>query len=205
MLYTTNMKQQVVAIHGADAFATYEEFFQSLGDKLMHLDRLRFSDWKQTLHTALGDDFDVLLPRMPNPQNAKYAEWKVWFSKLAPELDDGVLLVGHSMGGVFLAKYLSEEIFPKQVRGTFLVAAPYNEDGGRRLVEFAVEHDLGRFREQAGRIFLYHSENDPVVAFSELKKFTDELPDATVRTFTDREHFNQSEFPELVADIRSLA
>ncbi len=40
---------------------------------------------------------------------------------------------------------------------------------------------------------------------SELAKYQAALPAATARTFSDRGHFNQPAFPELVADIKNLS
>lgn len=198
------MKQQVVVIHGGDSFATYEEAWNALIDAVLNIDRLRFFDWKSTLREMLGEAYDVIQPRMPNPQNAKYKEWKLWFEKLVPQLDEKVILVGHSLGGSFLAKYLSENVLPKQIVATLLVAPPFDTDSGRRLIEFDIINDLATLKEQGGAIFLYHSEDDPIVDFSELTKFLTHLPNAHSRTFTDRQHFNQMEFPELLEDIRSL-
>jgi pimeloyl-ACP methyl ester carboxylesterase len=53
------------------------------------------------------------------------------------------------------------------------------------------------------KIFLYHSKDDPVVPFSHLAKFKAHLPKAEVSVFEDRAHFSQSEFPELLANIRA--
>lgn len=197
--------RQIIAIHGADSYETYAEFWQALADKILHFDRLKFSDWKNNLEEDLGDGYEVVLPRMPNPQNAKYEEWKLWFEKLIPHLADEVILVGHSMGGVFLAKYLSENSFPKHVRATFLVAPPFDEDGGRRLPEFAIANDLTGFAKQGGVIFLYQSMDDPVVNPIEIEKYQKLLPDAHLRMFSDRQHFNQDHLPELVDDIRALS
>lgn len=198
------MKKQVVAIHGGDAYATYEEFLTGLLNKVVSLEWLTFHDWKNALAEELGDGYEVILPRMPNPQNAKYLEWKIWFEKLIPHLQDGVILIGHSLGGIFLAKYLSEETFPKKIRATFLVAAPYDMDGDRRIVEFVLPDSLEAFAKQGGKLFLYQSEDDPVVPFSELGKYQKSLPSARVKRFADRQHFNQDSFPEIVSDITAL-
>lgn len=196
--------RQVIVIHGGESFATYEEFWTYLNETVLHLDRLKLHDWKHGLQRELGESYEVIAPRMPNSLNAKYAEWKVWFEKLIPQLDDSLILVGHSMGGVFLAKYLSLERFPKRILGTILVAAPFDLDGDHALHEFAISNDLVGFTEQSERIFLYQSEDDPVVAFTELAKYQACLPGATVRIFKDREHFNQESLPEILTDIRSL-
>jgi uncharacterized protein len=203
---TAVMKKQVIVIHGGDAFATYEEYISFLKSFQIDFERYRSEavGWKRNLQKALGEGYEVVLPDMPNWTNAKYAEWKIWFEKLFPYLNPEVILVGHSMGGAFLAKYLSEEHFPKTISGTFLVAAPFDADEGRQLVEFAIKKPLDQFESQGGRIFLYHSKDDPVVDIAECEKYQKYLKSAVVRTFTDRGHFNQESFPELVKDIKNL-
>ena len=141
---------------------------------------------------------------MPNKINAKYNEWKLWFEKIAPLLDDEVALVGHSLGGSFLAKYLAENHFPKRIRGLFLVAAVHDSTPEDALLDFTPPSSLDKVNEQAGQIFLYHSSDDPVVPVKDVDAFRAALPQATVRLFQDRGHFTQSEFPELVADISLL-
>ena len=142
---------------------------------------------------------------MPNYANARYLEWKIWFEKLIPFLEDEVTLVGHSLGGIFLVKYLSENSFPKRVRAIFLVASPYDTEGtDDSLVDFTLLRAPGNLTEQSGKIFLYHSEDDPIVPFSNLRKYEKELPSAKVRILKDRGHFLQEEFPELVEDIKGL-
>lgn len=190
-------------------FPTYEEYLAYLKNfKIESLDFFRGKKgWKTTLQETLGDEYEVLLPRMPNGSNAKYLEWKIWFEKLIPFLEDGTILVGHSLGALFLAKYLAEEIFPKKITATFLVAAPYDTDGDRPLTEFVLPDSLRRFEEQGGKIFLYQSTDDPLVQFSELAKYQRALPHAQVRALEGRGHFLDKDhpiFPELVADIQSL-
>ena len=199
------MKKQIVIIHGGDSFETYEQYLLYLNNKVLDFERLKRKNWQGTLGEKLGEGFEVLCPKMPNPTNARYLEWQIWFEKLIPFLEDEVVLVGGSLGGIFLAKYLSENDFPKKLRATFLVAAPYNIEGAEySLVDFTLSAPLKRFQEQGGAISLYHSENDPVVPFSNLAKYRKELPNAAVRIFKDREHFQQAELPEIVEDMRAL-
>ncbi|MBU1290079.1 alpha/beta hydrolase, partial [Patescibacteria group bacterium] len=169
------------------------------------LDKYRKTNWNDSLRKELGNRFDVLLLKMPNPMNSKYAEWKILFRKIARLLDNNVVLIGHSLGGVFLAKYLSENKFPKKIRASILIAPPYKEsDIEESLGGFAILNDLKRFKKQGGKIFIYHSEDDPVVPYLNLEKYQKDLPDMTARIFKDRGHFNQSEFPELVSEIKRI-
>jgi uncharacterized protein len=198
------MKQQVFVIHGGDAFDTYEEYIESLKQWEVSLDSSRTTSWKGGLATTLGDAYEVIAPRMPNPSNARYAEWKIILDKYVPLLDGGVIFVGHSLGGIFLAKYLSEEVYSKSIKATLLVAAPYNALDENPYVDFNILTNLSGLEKQGGKVFLYHSKDDEVVPFSSFERYQRELPTATTRVFIDRQHFNQSEFPEIVADIGSL-
>jgi predicted alpha/beta hydrolase family esterase len=202
---------QVFVIHGGtSAFPTHKEFLGYLENKELEFERLEFRGWKEHLQDNLGVDYKVVQPRMPNRESARYDEWKIWFEKFVPFMQDGLALVGHSLGGLFLAKYLSEETLPKKVTATFLLAAPF-DSGGRdrqkRIIAagFSLPKSIEKFSEQAGKIFLYHNKDDAIVNFEELKKYQGALPKAEVRVFEDRNHFfSQKEFPELVADIKSL-
>ncbi|MDE1924871.1 MAG: alpha/beta hydrolase [Patescibacteria group bacterium] len=199
---------QIWAIHGGDAFASYEEYLEYLKTRQINLKRLNSWDWKSHLGGVLGARYEVFMPQMPNKQNAKYAEWKIWLERFIPYMDEEIILIGHSLGGCFVAKYLAGTDFPKRIRATFVVAAPYDEaehsEFAKHLYDFAPPKNLERLVKQGGKIFLYQSKDDPVVSFSELAKYQEALPNAIVRVFEDREHFNQKSFPELVEDIKSL-
>lgn len=151
----------------------------------------------------LGEGYEVILPSMPCKENAKYPEWKIWFEKMIPFLEDNVILVGHSLGGKFLARYLAEETFSRKILAVILIASPFDRSS-RKHTDFFLPDSLAMFERQGGNIILFHSKDDPVVNFSELAKYQELLPDATVRIFDDRQHFNQAGFPELVAEIKSL-
>jgi predicted alpha/beta hydrolase family esterase len=199
------MARHILVIHGGDAFDTYDEYLAYLKNKETSLERLGFLDWKRRLGETMGPGYRVVAPQMPNAQNARYAEWKIWFEKVLALLDDGVILVGHSLGGIFLAKYLAETDCPRAIRATFLVAAPYQPEGEPGLADFVLPADLRRLSEQGGTVFLYHSQDDPVVPFADLERYRSALPDdVRVRIFKDRGHFIQEAFLEIVEDIRSV-
>lgn len=200
-------KQQVVVIHGGTTFVNEDEFLSFLKTKEVTLEKLLKNDWKAVLQEKLGDDYQVILPKMPNAQNAKYIEWETWFERIISLLNDNMILVGHSLGAVFLAKYLSKNVYSgsKKIRAVFLLAAPYGDlPTGEYLEHFVITNDLKLFEKQAGKIFLYQSKDDPVVPYAQVEKYVAQLPHATLRVFEDRLHFNQEELPELVSDIQNL-
>ncbi|MEK7606942.1 MAG: alpha/beta fold hydrolase [Patescibacteria group bacterium] len=192
------MKKQVVIIHGGYSFNSRQEYIDSLKNTAITIDSFRPRvDWKNSLSDKLGAEYDVLLPRMPNKDDAHFAEWKTWFEKMFPFLWDEVILIGHSLGGIFLAKYLAENNFPEKISGLFLVAAPYTGVG-----DFILQKSSDRLIRQVSKIFLIASKDDQVVPFSEMESYKKELPNAEVVSFDDRGHFNQSEFPEIVTLIK---
>ncbi len=197
-------KRQVVVIHGGETFDTKEEYLSWLREKEIDLEKLRTKRWKSTLQSELGEYYEVIQPGMPNAFDAKYEEWKIWFEKYLPLLDETLILVGHSLGAIFLAKYLAENDVPKEIKGLLLVAAPYGNTDTYSLADFALPESLDRITAQCRRIHLYHSTDDPVVPFEDLAKYQAKLPAARASIFSDREHFNQEQFPELLEDIRLL-
>jgi uncharacterized protein len=200
------MKQQVVAIHGGTSFDTHDDYIAFLKTREVTLERLQhLDDWKGWLGRELGADFEVLTPKMPNATNARYAEWSIWLERCLPFLRDDVILLGHSLGGIFLAKYLAEHQFPKRIKATLLVAAPFDATSTvESLTDFALPASLQGLAAQSGKLYLFQSKDDPVVPFSEMAKYQQVLPAAEAVIFETKGHFNEQTFPELATLLRSL-
>lgn len=206
------MKRQVLIIHGGDTFSSYEDYLDFLNSYAIDesdIEKMKEKGWKDLLQEYLGNDFDVISPKMPCKWNAKYDEWKIWIEKFIPYLGEGVILIGHSLGGVFLVRYLSESSFPINISQLHLVAAPFgdnNDESGDtekyNLCDFNIKDDLSLLEKSADKIFLYHSEDDPTVPFRDLEKYSKKIPKAKKIVFEDRGHFNQAEFPELVKNLK---
>jgi len=197
--------QQILVIRGGEVFDTHEEYVQFLQDKKITLEDIRFNDWKKTLGEKLGENYDVLLPQMPNNYFAQFSEWKIIFEKIVHLLDDGVILIGTSLGGIFLAKYLSENNFPKTIKAIFLLAPPYSTRADSPLGDFILTNDLSQLAQKSDRIFIYQSKDDQVVPFSDCEKYMKLLSNAKLKVFTDRGHFRLKEFPEIIEDLKLIS
>ncbi len=196
------MKKQVVIIHGGNIFENYNKYLDYLLNYKLTYENLLTDYWKENLKKELLN-FEVVYPQMPSKSNARYTEWKIWFEKIIPFLREDVVLIGHSLGGIFLAKYLSENTFPVKISSTHLVAAPFEENGLNELLgDFVFTTTLKKFAQQAGSIYLYFSKDDATVPFSHLSKYKEQLPKAHEVVFEDRGHFKQEKFPELVKNIQ---
>lgn len=199
------MKQQVLVIGGGDTFSSKEEYLDYLQNISIRFEKITKLGWKDNLRSDLGDNFEVILPQMPNKTNARYKEWKIIFEKLFPFLSDEIILVGHSMGGVFISKYLAENDFPNKIKATYLVAAPYGDNQpDYELLTFSLSKDLKRFNNQSGQTTIYQSEDDESVPPADASKYKNILPDAELKLFTNRGHFGQEHFWELVDSIKKL-
>jgi uncharacterized protein len=202
-------KHQIILIHGGAAYRTYQEYLKELrtdevGESA--LGRTERQDWKDTLGQKLGHNYDVLFPEMPNWMNAKYSEWKIWFEKLSVFFKEPVVLVGHSLGGIFLTRYLGENISPKRVKAVFLVAAPYQPRIKKRPIgDFFTPRDLSKITKQCENVFVCHSQDDPIVPFkNNYRRHLEALPGAHGMAFKNKGHFNQKTFPELTRCIMRL-
>lgn len=201
------MPQQIFIVHGGETFKTYGEYLEFLNNYEVDIEKVKHGGWKDYLQDELGDDYEVIFPHMENYHNAKYAEWKVFFSKFYPYLKDGIILIGSSLGGTFLAKYLSENDFPFKIKAVFLIAAPYDEKDRNidyDLGDFILPESLERFSRQAPKIFLYYSKDDPIVPFSDLEKYANSLPNAEKIAFEDRGHFKLKKFPEFIKILKNI-
>lgn len=166
------MKKHVLFIHGAGGGA-YEE------DRLL----------AASLQDALGTDYEVRYPRMPEDDSSTYADWKAPIERELALLDDEVFLVGHSVGGSVLAKYLSEERIDKSVAGLFLLAAPYwNGEGIWTWDEVRLPEDVAARLASIRPIVLFHSRDDEVVPFAHVELYAASLPQATLRAVDGRGH-----------------
>jgi predicted alpha/beta hydrolase family esterase len=198
------MQKHVVLIHGGEVFDTYEEYLNFLKNIKIDAPSESGKKWKDLLAARLGEQFVVIAPRMPNSFNAKYSEWKIWFEKYIPHIQDNIVLIGHSLGGIFLAKYLSENSFPKKIKSVFFVAAPFWNMSSSGVADFILGENVRVLEDRIETIHFYHSEDDPIVPFSNLLEYMKFLPHAQVTTFKDRGHFIEDNLGEIVEDIKKL-
>ncbi len=194
--------KQVCVIHGGSTYDSVEAYLDHLASLELDYTRLLYRPrWNQWLGEALSD-WEVLLPSMPNTANAQYDEWSLYFSKIIPFLRDDAVLVGHSLGGIFLAKYLSEHSETLHFHAVILIAAPFNDPTNESLGTFKLSDAIATLHLTADEFYLFHSEDDVVVPVEEVKKYQALLPTAHLTLFKDRNHINTPTFPELVDAIK---
>lgn len=201
-------KKTVIAIHGGDSFLDYEQYIKSLLEIKVDPFASYGDSWRKRLPELLGEGFLVITPKMPCKENAKYEEWKIWFEKYLPYINEDTHLVGHSLGAMFLAKYCSENQLPVAVAGVHLVAGGYTpiHEDGKQIIGggdfYAQKKDL-RNLERLGNCIVYHSEDDPVVGFDCAAFLLKHASKIQFNSFIGRGHFLHEDFPELIDNIKN--
>lgn len=197
-------KPQLLIIHGGMTFKSKKDYLHFLQTRDISIEpKVRWTD--DFLQTHLGDQVDIIRPRMPQVENAKYSEWKIHFERHIPLLHDNIILIGVSLGGIFLAKYSAENTLPIQILSTYLVCPPYDnslpeEDlvGGFRLPA-----DLSLLEKNAQNLYLLFSKDDPIVPPSQAQKYAKKLQCAKHTIYESKNgHFQIAEFPEIVQMIQ---
>ncbi|MEZ0482869.1 alpha/beta hydrolase [Planococcus sp. SSTMD024] len=157
----------------------------------------------QYLREQLDAEFQVIAPKMPDPDDPHYRPWKHALQKEIASLDDGAIVVTHSLGGSVLFKFLSEEAPEKPFAKIITVAAPYWESNSQWAVEeFLLEENFGCHMPPLPEIVLFHSAGDPIVPFSHSQKYSKKLSNATLRKLPGNDHLFPNGISELVSEIR---
>ncbi|HEY4367493.1 MAG TPA: alpha/beta fold hydrolase [Steroidobacteraceae bacterium] len=187
------MQRSVLFIHGAGTGAYAAD--RHLADALQR---------------SLGTDYDVQCPQMPDEENCPYAEWSAEIEKRLSAATDPVTLVGHSVGGSVLLKYLcdrppSDRRGASQVAGLFAIAAPYwGADKGWHWDDVTLPPDAAEKLAGDWPLIFYQSRDDEIVPFAHLSLYARKLPRATIRIVDGRGHQFNNDLAEVASDILHL-
>ncbi len=135
-------------------------------------------------------------PEMPQPFDPIYENWKKVFEQF--EVDADTILIGHSCGGGFLLRYLSEN--KDMIIHSLFLIAPWITDTGNDLTTDLsfLECDIDANMPNRFPVQVFTSSDDDSVMQDSFKLLKEKLPNAIYHEFTDKEHFCTPEFPELL-------
>jgi predicted alpha/beta hydrolase family esterase len=196
---------QVLIIHGGETFKNRKDYLNYLKTRKASIEpRINWAG--AYLEQKLGRKFKVIRPRMPMQDNAKYAEWKILFERYVSLLRRPFILMGNSLGGIFLAKYLSENTLPRKALSTYLTCAPFDDSlPGEDLVGgFKLQSDLSLIQENTKNLTLLFSKDDNVVPPAHAHKYARKLANARIIIYESKNgHFNVPTFPEIIGMIKT--
>jgi len=156
------------------------------------------------LHDVLGAQYPLHRPLMPDTENPRYHSWKAKLENEFAQLGKDVILIGHSLGGTVLLKYLSEEKQDVRIAGLFLISIPHWGAKDWEIDEFTLDKNFVSKLPRISNVFLYHSKLDKWVPFDHLDYYAKKFPNAKIHALDGYEHEFLYGLPELVEDIRKL-
>jgi len=197
-------KPQILFIHGGMTFKNNKDYLKFLKTRKVSLnERITWS--KGDLNKKLGKYFHIIRPRMPLQDNAKYNDWKIHFENYFPQLKDNIVLIGTSLGGIFLAKYLSENKFPRKILATYIICAPFDDSllGEDLAGGFKLKSNLSLLQKNCRNLNMLFAKKDDVVPVSHAKKYRNKLKDANIVIYKHIPgHFAIQKFPEIIKMIK---
>jgi predicted alpha/beta hydrolase family esterase len=200
---TTKRKIQVLLIHGGMTFKNEKDYLSYLKNRPISTKK-KISWTGDYLEKKLGNKFEIISPRMPLQDYAKYRDWKIFFERYLSLIKNKYILIGSSLGGIFLAKYLSENKLRRKALSVYLICPPFdntipNEDlvGG-----FKLGNDLSLIEKNCKNLHLLFSKDDDVVPVTHADKYKQKLKNARFVIYKSKNgHFKITKFPEIVRMI----
>ncbi|WP_165823949.1 alpha/beta fold hydrolase [Pseudochryseolinea flava] len=184
------MKKQILFIQGAGTGSYRMD--KKLADNLQHL---------------LGTSYVVHYPEMHNEEDADYETWARQIVDLLKAQDGSIFLVGHSVGGSVLMKFLTEKDYKKSVAGVFIIAAPFwggdkgwKYDGYETL---ALPTTTLKIADDVP-VFFYHSRDDETVPFEHLELYGNSFSNASIRKIDSGGHQLNSDLSVVANDLKKL-
>jgi uncharacterized protein len=130
----------------------------------------------------------------PKPYDPTYEAWLEVFNQHT--IDEETILIGHSCGGGFILRYLTEHPDAK-VYKVFLIA-PWL-DPAHTFTENFFDFDIDPHITHRNEIHVFVSSDDEEPVLESIAMIKEKIPDAHYHEYADKGHFNNQTFPELLA------
>ena len=157
-----------------------------------------------SLTRELGAGHDVRYPRMPHEDDPSHARWTAAIRGEMAGLEDGAVVVGHSVGGTILINALAEHPSQRELAVIILIAAPYVGAGGWPSDEFELPSDLGARLPRDARVHVFHGLQDEVAPPSHAQLYARAIPQAQLHLLPARDHQLNNDLREVAKAISSF-
>lgn len=157
-----------------------------------------------SLEMALGPDYTICYPRMPDEADPDPTAWKECIARELRQLNDGVVLVGHSVGAAILLDYLSCGTVERRPAAVFLIATPFIGDGGWPSDDLPATRETAVGLHDGAPLYFYQGRDDETVPFAHIEMFASAFPQAIIRRLEGRDHQLNGDLSEVAHDIRRV-
>jgi hypothetical protein len=160
--------------------------------------------WQGWLRAQLiANGYLVDTPKMPRPYQPNYEKWRKEFERC--HIGPQTLLIGHSCGGGFLIRWLSEH--PEAKVGKVILVAPWiGHDYGAPATDFFDGYKIDpNIASRTKGLVVFYSDNDVKAIQAAISQLKTTLRGAKYKEFHHYGHFTISEmktskFPELLEE-----
>ncbi|MDO8260106.1 MAG: alpha/beta hydrolase [Candidatus Magasanikbacteria bacterium] len=187
--------KKVIIIHGT---CEKEEYYS---DVYPSLSNSHWIPWLQKQLLIKG--FYVQTPEIFEAFTPEYSAWKRELERF--DIDEETILIGHSCGGGFLIRWLSEN--DVKIKSLILVAPWLNPEGGKTkdFFDFDIDENL---IEKSSRIHLFVSSDDDNDILESVEIIKSKVNNIIFHKFSNQGHFTYNDmktdkFPELFKTVVS--
>jgi pimeloyl-ACP methyl ester carboxylesterase len=117
-------------------------------------------------------------------------------------LDDGAIVVGHSVGGTLLIRAIAVQPPKQRLDAIVLLAAPFVGDGGWPEDDGEITIDLGENLPHGVPVHLFHGLDDDTVPATHADLYARAIPGATVHRLPGRDHQLGNDLAKVAGVIR---
>lgn len=187
--------RSVILLHG---LYTKEEYYDK---KLSSASNAHWFPWAQ--RQLMLNDLKADTPEIP--LTYKF-DWNAWVQEVERfEITPSTSLVGHSMGGGFWVRYLSER--PELSVDKIVLVAPWlnlkHELSNSTFFDFEIDPGIV---ERSNKFVIFGSDNDHPDVQASVNYLKEKLPNITFKNFHNYGHFCYGDmktdaFPELIEEL----
>ncbi|MBV9092466.1 MAG: alpha/beta fold hydrolase [Streptosporangiaceae bacterium] len=157
----------------------------------------------ECLRRELGGKYEVRYPRMPEEGDPRYDRWSAAIRREIAALDDGAVVVGHSVGGAILLHALAGRPPEKRLRAIVVIAAPFVGQGGWLSEEFELTSDLGVKLPPGAQVDVFQGLRDETAPPWHAGLYAAAIPQAQVHQLPGRDHQLNNDLSEVAEAIRT--
>lgn len=182
--------KNAILVHGT---CDESEYFDS---KQPSLSNAHWFPWLQK--QLLVNNIFCQTPEMPDAHTPTYKKWKKEFERF--DINENTILVGHSCGGGFLVRWLTEN---KIKIDKLILVAPWLDPERSKTTDFFDFQIDNELLKRINNCHLLISKDDDQEIHDSVKIITENLPNIKTHEFEDMGHFTYEEmktekFPELL-------
>lgn len=186
------MKNAII-IHGT---CDEDEYF---GNQDPSLSNAHWFPWLQK--QLLINGIFTQTPEMPDAYMPDYSKWKKEFERF--DVNENTILVGHSCGGGFLVRWLTEN---KVKIDKLILVAPWLDPERSKTTDYFDFNIDKSLVSRTNETYIFVSQDDDSDVLRSVDTISNILPMAKMYKFKDKGHFTYEqmktvEFPELLETI----